>query len=50
MRKLVYVAVVMLLAGCVPIGVRVQNMLAHAAHHPAAAMAEPGAPTPDAPS
>jgi hypothetical protein len=46
-RKLVYVAVVMLLAGCVPIGVRVQNMLAHAAHPPAAATAEPGA-APDA--
>ncbi|MGE5169893.1 MAG: hypothetical protein ACM3JC_05920 [Rudaea sp.] len=30
-RKLVYVAAVILLAGCVPIGVRVQNMLAHAA-------------------
>ena len=43
MRKLVYVAVVMLLAGCVPIGVRVQNMLAHAAHYPTAAMPEPGA-------
>ena len=30
MRKLVYLAVALLLAGCVPIGVRVQNMLAHA--------------------
>jgi hypothetical protein len=29
-RQLVYLAVALLLAGCVPIGVRVQNMLAHA--------------------
>ena len=28
MRKLVYVVLVLLLSGCVPIGVRVQNMLA----------------------
>jgi hypothetical protein len=28
MRKFVYVALVLLLTGCVPIGVRVQNMLA----------------------
>jgi hypothetical protein len=27
-RKLIYVALVLLLTGCVPIGVRVQNMLA----------------------
>ena len=50
MRKLVYIAVVMLLAGCVPIGVRVQNMLADASHHPTAAMPEPGARSPAAPS
>lgn len=48
MRKLVYVAVVMLLAGCVPIGVRVQNMLAHASHHGTAAIPEPGARSPAA--
>jgi hypothetical protein len=47
-RKLVYVAVVMLLAGCVPIGVRVQNMLAHASHPPTAALPEPGARSPAA--
>jgi hypothetical protein len=28
MRKIVYVALVLSLTGCVPIGVRVQNMLA----------------------
>jgi hypothetical protein len=29
-RKLAYIAVAILLTGCVPIGVRVQNMLVHA--------------------
>jgi hypothetical protein len=28
MRKVLYVALVLLLTGCVPIGVRVQNMIA----------------------
>jgi hypothetical protein len=38
----------MLLAGCVPIGVRVQNMLAYAAHHGTAAISEPGGSAPAA--